>query len=64
MTTPPPRRAGRTEDRSGAHAPPLLLVEDTPSLGMVYRSVLTSAGHRVELAATAAEGEARGDTEE
>jgi DNA-binding NtrC family response regulator len=34
----------------------ILLIEDTPSLQMVYRSVLASAGHKVELAATAAEG--------
>ncbi|MFN7223748.1 MAG: sigma-54-dependent transcriptional regulator [Paracoccaceae bacterium] len=36
--------------------PPLLLVEDTPSLQMVYRSVLQTAGHTVRTAATAAEG--------
>jgi two-component system, repressor protein LuxO len=36
--------------------PPLLLIEDTMSLQMVYRSILTSAGHRVAVAATAAEG--------
>ncbi len=35
---------------------PLLLIEDTPSLQMVYRSVLTTAGHEVRTAATAAEG--------
>ncbi|MBC2834125.1 sigma-54-dependent transcriptional regulator [Paragemmobacter straminiformis] len=35
---------------------PLLLIEDTPSLQMVYRSVLTSAGHAVRVAATAADG--------
>lgn len=37
-------------------APAILLIEDTPSLQMVYRSVLVSAGHQVVLAATAAEG--------
>jgi two-component system, repressor protein LuxO len=37
-------------------APPLLLIEDTPSLQMVYRSVLTNAGHTVRSAGTAAEG--------
>ena len=37
-------------------APPLLLIEDTPSLQMVYRSVLTNAGYRVTTAGTAAEG--------
>ena len=36
--------------------PPLLLIEDTPSLQMVYRSVLTNAGHTVLSAGTAAEG--------
>lgn len=36
--------------------PPLLLIEDTPSLQMVYRSVLTNAGHDVRCAATAREG--------
>ena len=36
--------------------PPLLLIEDTQSLQLVYRSILTSAGHRVAVAATAAEG--------
>ena len=36
--------------------PPLLLIEDTPSLQMVYRSVLTNAGHSVRSAGTAAEG--------
>lgn len=37
-------------------APPLLLIEDTPSLQMVYRSVLSNAGHRVTTAGSAAEG--------
>jgi two-component system, repressor protein LuxO len=36
--------------------PPLLLIEDTPSLQMVYRSVLQTAGHVVHAAGTAAEG--------
>jgi two-component system, repressor protein LuxO len=36
--------------------PPLLLIEDTPSLQMVYRSVLQTAGHSVRAASTAAEG--------
>lgn len=39
-----------------AKQPPILLVEDTPSLQMVYRSVLQSAGHTVALASNAAEG--------
>ncbi len=34
----------------------LLLVEDTPSLQLVYESVLRSNGHRVTSASTAAEG--------
>jgi two-component system, repressor protein LuxO len=36
--------------------PPILLVEDTLSLQMVYRSILTGAGYRVAVAGTAAEG--------
>ncbi len=36
--------------------PPLLLIEDTPSLQMVYRSVLQTAGYEVRTAANAAEG--------
>jgi two-component system, repressor protein LuxO len=36
--------------------PAVLLVEDTMSLQMVYRSILATAGHRVAVAATAAEG--------
>lgn len=36
--------------------PPLLLIEDTPSLQMVYESVLTSAGYKVAVAGTAQEG--------
>ncbi|MHC0054553.1 sigma-54-dependent transcriptional regulator [Actibacterium sp. D379-3] len=35
---------------------PLLLIEDTPSLQMVYESVLRSAGHEVVSAGTAQEG--------
>ncbi len=36
--------------------PSVLLVEDTLSLQMVYRSILATAGHRVAVAASAAEG--------
>ena len=36
--------------------PPLLLVEDTLSLQMLYRAVLTGAGHEVVVASNAAEG--------
>ena len=35
---------------------PVLLIEDTLSLQMVYRSVLMSAGHQVLVASSAAEG--------
>lgn len=63
MTAPPARAASRSENRPDprnggrkANSPPLLLIEDTPSLGMVYRSVLTAAGHSVEMATTASEG--------
>ncbi len=35
---------------------PLLLIEDTPSLQLVYESVLRSAGHSVTSAGTATEG--------
>ena len=35
---------------------PILVVEDTPSLQTVYRSVLAAAGYRVVVAGTAAEG--------
>ncbi|QDL94157.1 sigma-54-dependent Fis family transcriptional regulator (plasmid) [Paroceanicella profunda] len=37
-------------------AGPLLLIEDTPSLSMVYRTILSNAGFRVTTAFTAAEG--------
>jgi two-component system, repressor protein LuxO len=36
--------------------PPILLIEDTISLQMVYRSILTGAGYRVAVAGTAADG--------
>ena len=35
--------------------PPLLLIEDTPSLQLLYRSVLTQAGHSVLTASTASQ---------
>lgn len=61
-----PVRHGATETRARPVAPAdnsrrrqILLIEDTPSLQMVYRSVLASAGHRVAVASTAAEGLAR-----
>ena len=34
---------------------PVLVVEDTPSLQTIYRSVLTAAGYQVAIAGTAAE---------
>jgi two-component system, repressor protein LuxO len=39
-----------------APANTLLLIEDTPTLQLVYRSILASAGYKVVVAATAAEG--------
>jgi len=36
--------------------PPILLIEDTMSLQLVYRATLINAGHRVVCAATAADG--------
>lgn len=41
---------------SSGKTPPLLLIEDTPSLQMVYRSVLQTAGYEVRAASTAEEG--------
>jgi DNA-binding NtrC family response regulator len=41
---------------ASAARPPILLIEDTLSLQMVYRSVLSSAGFRVSVAGNAAEG--------
>jgi two-component system, repressor protein LuxO len=39
-----------------AEGPPLVLIETTPSLQMMYRSVLTTAGHAVRVASNAADG--------
>ncbi len=39
-----------------AWTPSVLLIEDTASLQLVYRSVLASAGYRVSVASTAADG--------
>ncbi len=36
--------------------PPVLLIEDTASLRLVYKAVLVAAGHQVVVAGTAAEG--------
>ncbi len=41
---------------TGPTAPPLLLIEDTPSLQLVYEAMLRASGHAVETAGTAAEG--------
>ena len=41
------------------HRPNLLLIEDMPSLQLVYKSVLMSAGHSVRVASTAADGMAQ-----
>jgi two-component system repressor protein LuxO len=35
---------------------PVLLIEDMPSLQLIYRAVLTGAGHDIRLASSAAEG--------
>jgi two-component system repressor protein LuxO len=58
VTKPAPPRGTPAGDENGQPRP-ILLIEDTPSLQMVYRSVLASAGHRVTVAGTAAEGLAR-----
>lgn len=55
----PPAPRPRAPHETEAQPRPILLIEDTPSLQMVYRSVLASAGHRVAVAGTAAEGLAR-----
>jgi two component, sigma54 specific, transcriptional regulator, Fis family len=43
-------------DQTDPMNPPLLLVEDMPSLQMVYKAVLQKAGFQVECAGTAEEG--------
>lgn len=53
MSRPPRVQAAPADGPSTT--PPLLLVEDTPSLQMIYRSVLTAAGHEVRICGTAAE---------
>ncbi len=42
---------------------PVLLVEDTPSLSMVYQAVLRRAGHMVDTAFSAEEGQRRFDSD-
>ncbi len=49
------RQASARETQKAAEKP-LLLIEDTLSLQMVYRSVLTNAGYQVAVAATAGDG--------
>ena len=39
-----------------ASLPPILLIEDTPSLQLLYRAALTKAGYAVVTAGTAGEG--------
>ncbi len=52
-----PNPAGTARSKAKASsARPILLIEDTLSLQMVYRSTLINAGHKVIAAATAAEG--------
>ncbi|MDG1280609.1 MAG: response regulator, partial [Pseudorhodobacter sp.] len=46
----------KTHKREDLRAPVILLIEDTLSLQMVYRTVLTNAGHKVATASTATEG--------
>ncbi|MDN5786267.1 sigma-54 dependent transcriptional regulator [Pseudorhodobacter sp.] len=48
--------AAQGKKSQGASPPAILLIEDTLSLQMVYRSTLINAGHRVTCAASAAEG--------
>ncbi len=50
-TLPEGAGAGRAARTSS-----ILLIEDSASLQMIYRSVLTTAGHRVAVASSAAEG--------
>ena len=47
---------GKGKKAKGSAPAPILLIEDTLSLQMVYRSTLINAGHRVICAASAAEG--------
>ncbi|MFV0490952.1 MAG: sigma-54-dependent transcriptional regulator [Pseudorhodobacter sp.] len=54
MTVPP--NQSETARDNGGSGESILLIEDAVSLQMVYRSVLTGAGHHVTLASTAAEG--------
>ena len=51
--TPAPVKASKTKASAPA---PILLIEDTLSLQMVYRATLINAGHRVSCAATAGAG--------
>ncbi|QCO57927.1 sigma-54-dependent Fis family transcriptional regulator (plasmid) [Pseudorhodobacter turbinis] len=55
MTSRPKAPSARGKASAGGSAP-ILLIEDTISLQMVYRTILINAGHRVVCAATAAEG--------
>ena len=55
MPDNPTKKAARGKARPST-LPPILLIEDTISLQMVYRATLINAGHRVVCAATAAEG--------
>lgn len=47
---------GKARKAKGGAPAPILLIEDTLSLQMVYRSTLINAGHRVICAASATEG--------
>ena len=48
--------------RPGSASDPILLIEDTPSLQMLYASALQRAGHAVEACGTASEGISRFDS--
>ncbi|MFN4170351.1 MAG: sigma-54-dependent transcriptional regulator [Pseudorhodobacter sp.] len=56
MTEPAALPSAGSAPRRAAAASDILLIEDSVSLQMIYRSVLTTAGHRVTVASNAAEG--------
>jgi len=51
--------AGASPAKRSGKSAAILLIEDSTSLQMIYRSVLTTAGHRVTVASSAAEGLAK-----
>ena len=50
------RPAATSSGRTSSGPPPILLIEDTASLRLIYKSVITGAGYKVLVAASAAEG--------